>query len=51
MTLRAIAGIGIVGGAVRFVDVAYHAIGDDVPMGTLESMIRQSGLSKKLFRK
>ena len=42
---------GIVGGTVRFVDVAYHAIGDDVPRGTLESMVRQSGLSKKLFRK
>jgi predicted RNA binding protein YcfA (HicA-like mRNA interferase family) len=42
---------GVVGGTVRLVDVAYHAAGDEIPLGTLESMIRQSGLSKRLFRK
>lgn len=42
---------GVVGREVRFVDVAYHAVGDDIPLGTLESMIRQSGLRKALFRK
>jgi len=42
---------GIVAGTVRLVDIAYHAIGDEIPRGTLESMIRQSGLNKRLFRK
>ena len=42
---------GTVGSKVMFVDVAYHRIGDPVPTGTLNSMIRQSGLSKGLFRK
>lgn len=42
---------GTVGGSVRLVTVAGHSDGDDVPRGTLSSMIRQSGLSKSLFRR
>ncbi|HWA92744.1 MAG TPA: type II toxin-antitoxin system HicA family toxin [Rhizomicrobium sp.] len=38
-------------GGVRLVIVAYHAIGDEILPGTLMSMVRQSGLSKSLFRK
>jgi predicted RNA binding protein YcfA (HicA-like mRNA interferase family) len=33
------------------VTVAAHNMGDEIKLRTLESMIRQSGLSKKLFRK
>jgi hypothetical protein len=33
------------------VTAAFHGINDDVLTGTLLSMIRQSGLPKKLFRK
>jgi predicted RNA binding protein YcfA (HicA-like mRNA interferase family) len=43
--------IGIVDGETRFVDVAYHNIGDEILPKTLASMIRQSGLPKRLFRK
>jgi len=42
---------GIVGGQVRFVDVAAHSLGDNINPNTLASMIRQSGLDKALFRK
>ncbi|HEX8665738.1 MAG TPA: type II toxin-antitoxin system HicA family toxin [Beijerinckiaceae bacterium] len=42
---------GIVQGEVRYVTVAYHSAGDEILPDTLSSMIRQSGLSKKLFRK
>ena len=42
---------GVVDGEVRFVDIAPHSAKDDVPTGTLQSIIRQSGLSKTLFRK
>ena len=42
---------GEFGGQVRMVTVAYHAMGDEILTGTLEAMIRQSGLPKKLFRK
>lgn len=42
---------GSYGGNVRFVDVAAHHMGDNIPTGTLKSMIRQSGLPAKLFRK
>ncbi len=38
-------------GHVWNVTIAYHFAGDDIPPGTLQAMIRQSGLSKKLFRK
>ena len=41
----------VISGQVRLVVVAYHDIGDDIRLGTLESMIRQSGLPKRLFRK
>jgi predicted RNA binding protein YcfA (HicA-like mRNA interferase family) len=36
---------------VRFVDVAPHQLGSEIKIGTLQSMIRQSGLPKKLFRR
>jgi predicted RNA binding protein YcfA (HicA-like mRNA interferase family) len=42
---------GMVAGELRFVDVTPHNWNDDIPSGTLQSMIRQSGLSKRLFRK
>ncbi|MFG1219502.1 type II toxin-antitoxin system HicA family toxin [Xanthobacter flavus] len=42
---------GVVNSEVRLVTVAYHNIGDDILLRTLESMIRQSGLPKKSFRK
>ena len=35
----------------RYVTVAFHGLNEDVLTGTLLSMIRQSGLPKKLFRK
>ena len=34
-----------------FVDLAVHNLNDDIPIGTLQSIIRQSGLPKALFRK
>jgi hypothetical protein len=40
----------LVGGEVRLVVVAPHRMSDDIKSGTLASMIRQSGLPKKLFR-
>lgn len=40
------------GGSVWFVDVAPHgSLKDNVPTGTLNSIIRQSGLKKALFRR
>ena len=41
---------GEVGGQVRLVSVHVHRGSDDIKRGTLQSMIRQSGLPKKLFR-
>lgn len=41
---------GVVGGKVRLVSVHVHRPSDDIKRGTLQSMIRQSGLPKKLFR-
>jgi predicted RNA binding protein YcfA (HicA-like mRNA interferase family) len=41
---------GFVEGSIRVVVVACHRESDDIKPGTLSSMIRQSGLSKKLFR-
>ncbi|MBX9730270.1 MAG: type II toxin-antitoxin system HicA family toxin [Sphingomonas sp.] len=41
---------GEIGGKVRLVTVAAHRLSDDIKPGTLDSMIRQSGLSKALFR-
>lgn len=37
-------------GQVWYVDVAPHSMNDDINKKTLASIIRQSGLSKKLFR-
>ena len=37
-------------GKVRLVSVHFHRGSDDIKLGTLISMIRQSGLPKKLFR-
>lgn len=41
---------GVVDGKPRLVIVACHREGADIKPGTLGSMIRQSGLPKKLFR-
>ncbi|MDA8052016.1 MAG: type II toxin-antitoxin system HicA family toxin [Rhodospirillales bacterium] len=41
---------GIVGGRMRLVTVDYDQAGDDIPKRNLASMVRQSGLPKKLFR-
>ena len=41
---------GFVAGKTRVVVVSCHRQSDDIRAGTLASMIRQSGLSKKLFR-
>jgi predicted RNA binding protein YcfA (HicA-like mRNA interferase family) len=41
---------GEVDGEVKLVTVAAHRASDDIKPGTLASMIRQSGLPKKLFR-
>ncbi len=40
---------GVVRGKVRLVVVAFHRESDEIKPGTLASMIRQSGLDKKLF--
>jgi predicted RNA binding protein YcfA (HicA-like mRNA interferase family) len=40
-----------VAGRVWYVDCAGHNSNDEIPIGTLQSMIRQCGLPKKLFRK
>lgn len=42
---------GVVEGRVRIVTLAPHSRKADVAPGTLDSIIRQSGLPKKLFRK
>ncbi len=41
---------GRVGARTRLVVVAVHRESDDIKPGTLASMIRQSGLDRKLFR-
>lgn len=41
---------GMVEGKVRLVSIHFHRGSDDIKPGTLNSMIRQSGLPKKLFR-
>jgi predicted RNA binding protein YcfA (HicA-like mRNA interferase family) len=43
--------VGYVDGVTRNVTVAFHNINDEIRPNTLASMIRQSGLSKRLFRK
>lgn len=42
---------GVIGGEVRLVDVAPHRMTAPIKLPTLVSMIRQSGLPKKLFVK
>jgi predicted RNA binding protein YcfA (HicA-like mRNA interferase family) len=42
---------GIVNGEVRYVDVAVHGLNASIKPSTMQSMIRQSGLPKILFRK
>ena len=42
---------GVVDGVVRLVDWSTHRTNNEIPIGTLQSMIRQSGLPKKLFVK
>jgi predicted RNA binding protein YcfA (HicA-like mRNA interferase family) len=41
---------GSVGGRIHVVLVACHRESDDIKPGTLQSMIRQSGLPKGTFR-
>lgn len=41
---------GTVAGKVQVVVLAFSHLGEDVPPGTLASIIRQSGLPRKLFR-
>ena len=41
---------GVVNGKVMYVDVAAHNVNHEIKPGTLDSMIRQSGLPKRLFR-
>jgi predicted RNA binding protein YcfA (HicA-like mRNA interferase family) len=43
--------VGFVGGQKRVVTVAYHNINDVILHKTLASMIRQSGIRKKTFRR
>jgi predicted RNA binding protein YcfA (HicA-like mRNA interferase family) len=41
----------VIGKQVLRVTISYHNINDEIKPATLESMIRQSGLPKNLFRK
>ncbi|MGH6718144.1 MAG: type II toxin-antitoxin system HicA family toxin [Alphaproteobacteria bacterium] len=41
---------GVVNGRCMVVTVAYHSEGDDILPRNLASMMRQSGLPKRLFR-
>ena len=40
-----------IAGVVYLVDLCPHNWNDDVPIGTLQAIIRQSGIPKKKFRK
>jgi predicted RNA binding protein YcfA (HicA-like mRNA interferase family) len=42
---------GIVAGKTQLVTVDYSQLGEDITKRNLASMIRQSGLPKKLFRR
>ena len=42
---------GRIGGSTRLMVVACHSENDDIKPGTLSSMIRQSGLPKRTFRR
>ncbi|MBV8071904.1 MAG: type II toxin-antitoxin system HicA family toxin [Acidobacteriaceae bacterium] len=41
---------GTVNGRIQLVIVAYHSLGDEIRPKNLGSMIRQSGLPKRVFR-
>jgi predicted RNA binding protein YcfA (HicA-like mRNA interferase family) len=41
---------GVINGDVKLVTIAAHRMSDDIKPGTLAAMIRQSGLSKGVFR-
>lgn len=41
----------MVGGRAQLVDVTPHNVNDEIKTGTLKSMIRQSGLNQRLFRR
>lgn len=41
---------GVVDGEVRFVDIGVHNLNEHLSPRNLASMIRQSGLPKRLFR-
>lgn len=40
---------GVINGEIRYADVAVHNLNDDIPIGTLQSIIRQSGYPKICF--
>ncbi len=40
----------VISGEVRLITVAAHRLSDEIKPGTLAAMIRQSGLTKSLFR-
>lgn len=42
--------LGIVDGKKRLVSLAYHSRIEDIRRGTLASIVRQSGLPKRLFK-
>ena len=42
---------GLVDGKPHVVVVAAHHLGDEIKAGTLDAMIRQTGLPKTLFRR
>jgi predicted RNA binding protein YcfA (HicA-like mRNA interferase family) len=42
---------GVVSNTVQIVIVSVHRMADPIPTGTLQAMIRQSGLAKHLFRR
>jgi predicted RNA binding protein YcfA (HicA-like mRNA interferase family) len=43
--------VGFIDGRRQIVTVACHSLNEYIQTGTLQSMIRQSNLPKKLFRK
>ena len=42
---------GVIDGRVQLVAIAYHSANDDIRPKTLSSMVRQSGLPKRVFRR
>lgn len=41
---------GVVDKELKLVTIHYHKGGEDIMLGTLNAMIKQSGLPKQLFR-